>query len=123
MTSTQIGPGAAREALGTAGARQPAGRPAARPPLGRRGSLRAYLSLIPAFLLVALVVWYPVSQSLYHGFTKWNGATSTWIGWKNYERIFSSGEIWLLLRNNFIFVFAVPGILLISLIVTVLVFE
>lgn len=123
MTSTQIGPGAAREALGTTGARQPAARRAAWLTLRRRDSLVAYISLIPAFLLVALVVWYPVTQSLYHGFTKWNGATSTWIGWKNYERIFTSGEIWLLLRNNFIFVFAVPGILLISLVVTVLVFE
>jgi len=32
-------------------------------------------------------------------------------------------ELLLLLRNNLIFVFAVPGILLISLVVTVLLFE
>ena len=41
----------------------------------------------------------------------------------NYERIVSNGELLLLLRNNLIFVFAVPGILLISLVVTVLLFE
>ena len=45
------------------------------------------------------------------------------MGWANYERIVSNGELLLLLRNNLIFVFAVPGILLISLVVTVLLFE
>ena len=63
---------------------------------------------------MAIVIWYPVTQTLYHSFTDWNGARSTWVGWENYQRIVSNGELWLLLRNNLIFVFAVPGILLIS---------
>src|SRR5918994_1119413 len=91
--------------------------------LQQRESLIAFASLIPAFLLVATVIWYPVTQTLYHSFTDWNGARSTWVGWANYERIVSNGELLLLLRNNLIFVFAVPGILLISLVVTVLLFE
>jgi multiple sugar transport system permease protein len=91
--------------------------------LKRRESLIAYASLIPAFLLVAVVVWYPVARTVYQSFTDWNGAASKWIGWQNYDRIVSNGELWLLLRNNLIFVFAVPGILLISLVVTVLLFE
>ena len=72
---------------------------------------------------MAVVIWYPVTRTVYQSFTDWNGATSTWIGWENYDRIVSNGELWLLLRNNLIFVFAVPGILLISLVVTVLLFE
>jgi multiple sugar transport system permease protein len=91
--------------------------------LRQREALVAYASLVPAFLLVAAVIWYPVTQTLYHGFTKWNGAKSTWIGWENYQHIFSNGELWLLMRNNLIFVFSVPGILLISLVVTILIFE
>jgi ABC-type sugar transport system permease subunit len=91
--------------------------------LQRRESLIAYASLIPAFVLVAAVIWYPVTQTVYHGFTDWNGARSTWVGWENYERIVTNGELLLLLRNNLIFVLAVPGILLISLVVTVLLFE
>ncbi|MCA9862287.1 MAG: sugar ABC transporter permease [Thermomicrobiales bacterium] len=91
--------------------------------LRRREHLFAYLSLLPAFLLVAVVIWYPVTQTIYHSFTDWNGAVSTWIGWENYERIVSNGELWLLLRNNLIFVVSVPGILLLSLVVTVLLHE
>jgi ABC-type sugar transport system permease subunit len=88
-----------------------------------REALVAYLSLVPAFLLVAAVIWYPVTRTIYQSFTDWNGATSTWIGWENYQRILSNGELWLLLRNNVIFVLAVPGILIISLVVTVLLYE
>ena len=91
--------------------------------LRRREQLFAYLSLLPAFLLVAVVIWYPVTQTIYHSFTEWNGAVSTWIGWENYQRIVSNGELWLLLRNNLIFVVSVPGILLLSLVVTVLLHE
>ncbi|MFT4039231.1 MAG: sugar ABC transporter permease [Thermomicrobiales bacterium] len=91
--------------------------------LRRREALFAYLSLVPAFLLVALVIWYPVTQTVYHSFTDWNGAVSEWIGWGNYQRIIKNGELWLLLRNNLIFVVSVPGILLLSLVVTVLLYE
>ncbi len=91
--------------------------------LRRREALIAYASLLPAFLLVAAVIWYPVTQTVYRSFTDWNGATSTWIGWENYARIVANGELWLLLRNNLIFVLSVPGILLISLVVTMLLYE
>jgi ABC-type sugar transport system permease subunit len=91
--------------------------------LRRREQFFAYLSLLPAFLLVAVVIWYPVTQTIYHSFTDWNGAVSEWIGWENYQRIVSNGELWLLLRNNLIFVVSVPGILLLSLVVTVLLHE
>jgi multiple sugar transport system permease protein len=120
MASARTDPGAQQPMTGRPAM---AARHAGTLPLRRRESLIAYASLIPAFLLVALVIWYPVSRTLYQSFTKWNGATSTWIGWDNYERIVANGELLLLLRNNLIFVCAVPGILLISLVVTVLLFE
>jgi multiple sugar transport system permease protein len=50
--------------------------------------------LIPAFLLVAVAIWYPVTRTLYQkSFTDWNGATSKWIGWQNYERIASNSDL------------------------------
>ncbi|MFN8594164.1 MAG: sugar ABC transporter permease [Thermomicrobiales bacterium] len=123
MASAPIEPVSAQGALNSGVAQPTAARRTGGLTLRRRESLLAYISLIPAFLLVACVVWYPVTRTLYHGFTKWNGAKSTWIGWENYQKIFTNGELWLLLRNNLIFVAAVPGILFISLVVTVLLFE
>ncbi len=100
-----------------------AARRSGRLTLRQREALVAYASLIPAFLLVAAIVWYPVTQTVYRSFTDWNGAISNWIGWENYQRIFANGELFLLLRNNLIFVLSVPGILLISLVVTMLLYE
>lgn len=124
MESARIEPAAARGtaepsvALAATPARRSGGLT-----LRRREALVAYASLIPAFLLVAVVIWYPVTQTIYRGFTDWNGATSTWVGWENYRRIFANGELFLLLRNNLVFVLSVPGILLISLVVTMLLYE
>ena len=120
MASASVEPGGAP---GTIAARPTLAARRSGLTLARRDALVAYLSLIPAFLLVAAIIWYPVSRTVYQSFTKWNGATSTWIGWENYARIFANGELWLLLRNNLIFVLAVPGILLISLVVTMLLYE
>jgi len=100
-----------------------AARRSGRLTLRQREALVAYASLIPAFLLVAAIIWYPVTQTVYRSFTDWNGAISNWIGWENYQRIFANGELFLLLRNNLIFVLSVPGILLISLVVTMLLYE
>lgn len=91
--------------------------------LRRKESLTAFLSLIPAFLLMAVFMWYPLATAVYHSFTQWDGLNTTWIGLQNYASIFTSGLLWMLLRNNFIFLISIPGILIISLIVSVLLFE
>jgi multiple sugar transport system permease protein len=91
--------------------------------LRRREALVGYASVLPALLLVAAVIWYPVSQTALKSFTDWNGARAEWIGLENYRRILTDGDLLLLLRNNLIFVLSVPGILLISLVVSVLLFE
>jgi ABC-type sugar transport system permease subunit len=89
----------------------------------RRESLTAYLSLAPAFLLVAVLMWYPLSLAVYRSFTVWDGVSATWVGLANYVDIFTTGQFWLLLRNNLIFLASIPGILIVSLVVSVLLFE
>ncbi|MCM3701887.1 carbohydrate ABC transporter permease [Paenibacillus macerans] len=86
-------------------------------------ALSGYLSLLPAFLALGAIVFYPMLSTLYHSFTKWDGAVSHGVGLKNYALIFSNGELWTLLRNNLILLLSIPGILLLSLIVSVLLFE
>jgi ABC-type sugar transport systems, permease components len=88
-----------------------------------RETMTGYLSLLPAFLALGAIVFYPMINTFLHSFTKWNGAESHWIGIRNYYYIFTNGELWTLLRNNLIFLLSIPGILLLSLIVSVLLFE
>ncbi|MBW7455232.1 carbohydrate ABC transporter permease [Paenibacillus sepulcri] len=88
-----------------------------------REMIAGYLSILPAFLALTVIVFYPMAGTFYHSFTKWDGAVSHWIGLRNYSFIFTNGELWTLIRNNIIFLLSIPGILLLSLIVSVLLFE
>jgi len=85
--------------------------------------LSGLLSVTPTLIVLIIVVFYPMVNTFLHSFTKWDGDISKWIGLDNYKFIFSNGDIWKLLRNNLIFLLSVPGILLICLIVSVLLFE
>ena len=80
--------------------------------------------MLPALLLVGVVIWYPVAQTFKYSFTDWNGASSTWVGIDNYADILRArSDFWTPLRNTGIFHLAIPGILGLSLIVAVLLFE
>ncbi|BBH19138.1 ABC transporter permease [Paenibacillus baekrokdamisoli] len=81
------------------------------------------LSLLPAFLLLAIFVGYPMLNTFFHSFTSWDGVTSKFIGLSNFKNIITNGDLPLMLRNNLIFLLSVPGILLISLVVSVLLHE
>ncbi len=113
----------AGRAKAQSGARTAATTGAYRMTLGQKERLTAYLSLAPAFLLMAALMWYPLVTAIYHSFTLWDGVTTTWVGLQNYIEIFTSGQLFLLLRNNLIFLISIPGILIICLVVSVLLFE
>jgi multiple sugar transport system permease protein len=91
--------------------------------LKRREAFTGLASMVPALFLVGFVVWYPVARTFQYSFTDWNGASSTWVGIDNYADILTGSDFWTPLRNNAIFLFAIPGILVLSLIVAVLLFE
>jgi multiple sugar transport system permease protein len=83
----------------------------------------SYLSLVPMFLYLLLLMAYPLGSTFYHSFTRWNGAESQWVGLNNYINIFKNGEIFGLLRNNAIMLLSVPGILVICLVIAVLMYQ
>jgi ABC-type sugar transport system permease subunit len=91
--------------------------------LRRREALTGLASMVPAIVLVAVIIWYPVFRTFQYSFTDWNGASSAWVGTENYADILVSSDFWTPLRNNAIFLLAIPGILILSLVVAVLLFE
>ncbi len=66
----------------------------------RRGRRRAALSrtataggfLLPATLLFTLFVVLPVVEAAWYSFYRWNGygTPTNWVGWRNYELLFSN---------------------------------
>ena len=91
--------------------------------LKRREQITGLLSILPAFVVVAIVVWIPIARSFRYSVTDWNGATAKYVGLQNFRNIIQRGELWTPLKTNLIFFASIPGILLISLVVSVLLFE
>ena len=91
--------------------------------LRRREALTGLASMLPAFLLVGVVIWYPVALTFRYSFTDWDGVRAAWVGFDNYVDILTSDDFWTPLRNNAIFVLAIPGILILSMVVSVLLYE
>ena len=77
----------------------------------RRRNVFSYIALLPAALLVFGLMVFPIGETIYHSFTNWDGATSTFIGLENFRLIFSNPIINQVLVNSLIFLISVPLIL------------
>ena len=52
-------------------------------PLTRRRRRVGRFVILPATAVAVLVLWVPIGQAFYYGFTDWNGSTAAWIGLSN----------------------------------------
>ncbi|HRK05473.1 MAG TPA: sugar ABC transporter permease [Chlorobiota bacterium] len=72
-----------------------------------RDSLRTWALLSPWIITLAVFWIYPLGYALFLSFTKYATLTNemTWIGFENYERLFSDTVFWNALKNTAIFTF------------------
>ncbi len=82
-----------------------------------------YVAMAPAGILVLGLMVLPIGATIWHSFTNWDGVTSTFIGFKNFDLIFHNPIISQVLVNSLIFLISVPLILAASLVSAVLVYE
>lgn len=69
-------------------------------------SLWAVLFVLPAFLLVAVFLMYPVFEAVRLSFFKWSGvagAKEVFVGFENFRVVFSSPKFFLAMRNSLFF--------------------
>lgn len=83
----------------------------------------SYVALLPAAIFVLCLMLLPIGETIWHSFTNWDGVTSKFIGFKNYDLIFHNPIIYQVLVNSLIFLISVPLILAASLVSAVLVYE
>ena len=48
-----------------------------------------YLFILPTFLFAIAFYYYPMASGFYHSFTYWDIKQTLWIGFENYQRMFS----------------------------------
>ena len=64
-------------------------------------NLTPWLFLLPALLMFALYVLYPIIQSISLSFYEWDGlGEKTWVGLANYTELFDDDNFWTSLKNN-----------------------
>jgi ABC-type sugar transport system permease subunit len=97
-----------------------------RTPLSRRQlrQRQAILSILPVIVVLLAIRAYPIVAALVRSFTNWDGLyRNDFVGLTNYVRLFKSGIIWKLLRNNFALLANVPIQVFLGLVVAVLLHE
>jgi len=80
----------------------------------------AWLLLTPAFLLIALIVIYPVGKLIYNSFfdLRLSGGANLgqFVGWLNYQDVLKDADFWHATQNTlWITLITVPGALLVGL--------
>ncbi|WP_240546576.1 carbohydrate ABC transporter permease [Paenibacillus artemisiicola] len=90
--------------------------------LRRNDYFWAYLMIAPTMIGTAVFSIWPLFQTLYLGFTKWDAfGNYEWTGTENYRRMASDPELWLSLKNTAVFtICTVPVSLVLSTIVAIL---
>jgi multiple sugar transport system permease protein len=100
-----------------------------RPARRRTNRLRAaqrragILFALPVIALELVFLAVPLGSAIFHSFTSWDGLTSTWIGLRNYERLFGDPTFWHIVLNNVFLLLSVPIAILIPLFVAYLLNE
>lgn len=74
-----------------------------------------YLFLLPAGIILSLTVFLPTLQAVYLSFTDYTDLrlSPQWIGWRNFQQLFSDQVFWLTLKNTLIYLIIVVPILVI----------
>ena len=70
---------------------------------------------IPAFVLVGLLIVWPILQAVYYSMTYWDGLTTQWIGPSTWWQALHNPTMWRALENNALLLLAVPFALAIPL--------
>src|SRR3990172_3830440 len=82
-----------------------------------------YAYIAPALLLIGFVFAYPVAQVFNFSFRLIRGNSGPWVGFNNYRLIFDDPTFIAAAKHSAILLLAVPVLLAISIVVSVLLFE
>jgi alpha-glucoside transport system permease protein len=66
----------------------------------RNISLSAWIWIAPALVLELVVIIYPVLNTIVLSF--YNSTSTTYVGWRNYQRVFTDSSLLEVLRNNLV---------------------
>ena len=91
--------------------------------MNRSSRLTPYLYVLPLIALMAFVFGYPLVRIFEFSFKMVRGIDGPWIGFRNYELVLSQSLFWESVLHNLQLLLAIPVMVVISLLVSVLLYE
>jgi ABC-type sugar transport system permease subunit len=85
--------------------------------------LQPYLYVLPLAALLVFVFGYPLVRIFEFSFKMVRGIDGPWIGLRNYQLILSQGAFWEAVLHNLQLLLAIPAMVAISLLVSILLYE
>lgn len=90
--------------------------------MNRKKSLTPYLFLLPALMVIAVFVLYPIGAVVYYSFTEYNIVTPPeWVGLRNYQRLLTDDIFWQALKHSFIYLLVTPTLICLSILLAIVV--
>jgi putative chitobiose transport system permease protein len=88
----------------------------------KKFSLTPYFFLLPAMLVIAVFILYPIAAVIYYGFTDYSIVTPpVWVGLRNYQQLIHDDVFWLALRNSFIYLLVTPILIFLCIVLAIIV--
>lgn len=90
--------------------------------MNKKISLTPYLFLLPALIVIAIFVLYPIGAVVYYSFTQYNIMTPpVWVGFRNYQQLFHDAIFWQALKHSFIYLLVTPILICLSILLAIVV--
>jgi putative chitobiose transport system permease protein len=88
----------------------------------KKFSLTPYLFLVPALLVIAIFVLYPIVAVLYYSFTDYDIVRPPqWVGLANYQHLLHDRIFWLALSHSLIYLMVTPTLIILSIALAIVV--
>jgi multiple sugar transport system permease protein len=89
----------------------------------KKDRIIGFLAVLPALLLVITFSAYPIAFAVFISFTRTNGLTFEWRWFENYITMFTDPIVQQVFVNNLKYLIAIPLVIFVSVVVSVLLFE
>jgi putative chitobiose transport system permease protein len=88
----------------------------------KKFSLTPYFFLIPALLVIAVFVLYPIVAVVYYSFTDYSISTPPeWVGLRNYQQLMKDPIFWQALSHSLIYLIVTPTLIFLSILLAIVV--
>jgi ABC-type sugar transport system permease subunit len=91
--------------------------------MNRTSRLTPYLYVLPLVVLMAFVFGYPLVRIFEFSFKMVRGIDGPWIGFRNFQLVLGQDVFWEAVLHNLQLLLAIPVMVLISLVVSILLYE